>query len=243
MGPTWVLSAADGPHFGPMNLAIREVTGSTNMWSCLIHALYTLMFFPARSRTPIWMLTRQWSFVSRLQSEPKQYTLKRKNSIHRQRNTSEQNFLATLKVRPTMLNRCSLRTNQWVAVLLTFLEHCLTHWGRVTHICVSKIGNIGSDNGLSPGRRQAIIWCNAEILLIGPLGQWNLNLNSWIFIQENAFENVVWKMAVICVIYLYYTAVTVNSALWFLMAWILLAPEHRQPWFCILVSIICSGPA
>ena len=28
---------------------------------------------------------------------------------------------------------------------------------------------IGSDNGLSPGQRQAIIWTNAEILLIGPL--------------------------------------------------------------------------
>ena len=28
---------------------------------------------------------------------------------------------------------------------------------------------IGSDNGLSPDRRQAIIWTNAGILLIGPL--------------------------------------------------------------------------
>ena len=28
---------------------------------------------------------------------------------------------------------------------------------------------IGSDNGLSPGRRQAIIWTNAGILLIEPL--------------------------------------------------------------------------
>ena len=35
-------------------------------------------------------------------------------------------------------------------------------------IYVSKI--IGSDNGLSPVRRQAIIWTNAGILLIGPLG-------------------------------------------------------------------------
>ena len=26
MGPTWVLSAPDGPHVGPRNLAIREVT-------------------------------------------------------------------------------------------------------------------------------------------------------------------------------------------------------------------------
>ena len=39
----------------------------------------------------------------------------------------------------------------------------------MTHICVSKIIIIGSDNGLSPGRRQAIIWTNAGILLIGPL--------------------------------------------------------------------------
>ena len=46
----------------------------------------------------------------------------------------------------------------------------LTHWGRVTHICVSKQTIIGSDNGLSPGRRQAIIRTNAGILLIGPLG-------------------------------------------------------------------------
>ena len=46
----------------------------------------------------------------------------------------------------------------------------LTHWGRVTHICVSKLTIIGLDNGLSPGRRQAIIWTNAGILLIGPLG-------------------------------------------------------------------------
>ena len=46
----------------------------------------------------------------------------------------------------------------------------LTHWGRVTHICVSKHTIIGSDNGLSPGRRQAIIWTNAGILLIGPWG-------------------------------------------------------------------------
>ena len=46
----------------------------------------------------------------------------------------------------------------------------LTHWGRVTHICVSKFSILGSDNGLSPGRRQAIIWTNAGLLLIGPLG-------------------------------------------------------------------------
>ena len=45
----------------------------------------------------------------------------------------------------------------------------LTHWGRVTHICVSELTIIGSNNGLSHGRRQAIIWTNAAILLIGHL--------------------------------------------------------------------------
>ena len=47
---------------------------------------------------------------------------------------------------------------------------CLTYWGRVTHICVSNSTIIGSDNGLSPYRRQAITWTNDGILLIGPLG-------------------------------------------------------------------------
>ena len=44
------------------------------------------------------------------------------------------------------------------------------HWGRMTHICVSKLTIIGSDNDLSPSRRQAIIWTNAGILLIRPSG-------------------------------------------------------------------------
>ena len=125
-------------------------------------------------------------------------------------------------------------------------------WGRVMHICIGKLIIIGSDNGLSPGRRQAIIWTNAGIWLMGPLGtnfsvwiftatrvykpdgfnpfchdcvhivyvyiptllylpyvcifyvypimtkkkklQWNINRNSYIFIQENALENVVCEM-------------------------------------------------
>ena len=45
----------------------------------------------------------------------------------------------------------------------------LTHWGWVTHICIGKLSIIGLDNGLSPGRRQAIIWTNAGISLIGAL--------------------------------------------------------------------------
>ena len=43
----------------------------------------------------------------------------------------------------------------------------LTHWGRVTHICIGKLTIIGSENGLSPSWRQAIVWTNAGLLSIG----------------------------------------------------------------------------
>ena len=77
----------------------------------------------------------------------------------------------------------------------------LTHWGRVTHICVGNLTTIGSDNGLVPVRRQAIIWTHARILSIGPLGtsfsEFFFIPNSYICIQENAFETVVCEMATI----------------------------------------------
>ena len=72
--------------------------------------------------------------------------------------------------------------------------HTLTHWGRVTHICVVKPTIISSDNDLSPIRCQAITWINAGILLIGPLGR-KFNWNSNIFIQKNALKNIVCEMA------------------------------------------------
>ena len=46
----------------------------------------------------------------------------------------------------------------------------IKHWGRVTHICIDNLTIIDSDNALSPGGRQAIIWTNAGIVLIGSLG-------------------------------------------------------------------------
>ena len=67
----------------------------------------------------------------------------------------------------------------------------LTHWGRVTHICVGKLTIIGSDNGLSPGWCQAIIWTNAGILLIRPLGT---NFSEILIgIQTFSFKKMRWK--------------------------------------------------
>ena len=101
-----------------------------------------------------------------------------------------------------LLKQCqdTVKTEMWIVLWMIFKQHqtlslhflwyfhvnrlgtntdpcgfwCLwlTHWGRVTHICVSIIIAIGSDNGLSPNRRQAIIWTNAGILssVIRPSG-------------------------------------------------------------------------
>ena len=61
------------------------------------------------------------------------------------------------------------------------------------HICVGNLTIIGPDNGLSPGRRQAIIWTNAEILLIG---LWATNFSEiLISIQAFSFKKMHLKMS------------------------------------------------
>ena len=68
----------------------------------------------------------------------------------------------------------------------------LTHWDRVMQTCVGILTNIGSDNGLSPGRRQAIIWSrdisNTGILLMGLIGT-NLS-ETWIQIQIFSLKKI-----------------------------------------------------
>ena len=75
----------------------------------------------------------------------------------------------------------------------------LTHWGRVTHICISNLTIIGSNNGLSPGRRQAIVWTNTGKLFIRTIGKNSVKFQSKFrhFHKKNAFENVIWKITAI----------------------------------------------
>ena len=79
-------------------------------------------------------------------------------------------------------NKLNSKLNSWEDRYTNFhrsalLQNCkwsqifqLTHWVRVTHICVGNLTSIVSGNGLSLYRRQAIVWTNAGILLVGPLG-------------------------------------------------------------------------
>ena len=84
----------------------------------------------------------------------------------------------------------------WTLLLLQEENACLwdlnlTHWGWVTHKCISKLTSIGSDNGLLPGRCQAIIWFNAGILLIGPF---KTNFSEiFMEIQTSSLRKWIWK--------------------------------------------------
>ena len=123
----------------------------------------------------------------------------------------------------------------------------LTHWGRVMHICVSKLTIIGSDNGLLPGWRQAIIWTNAGILLIEPLG---INFNEIaIKIHAFSFKNIHLKMASgkwhpFCLCLNVLTHLWPTDAIWRhrsgstlvqVMAWCLMATSHylNQCWLIL----------
>ena len=82
----------------------------------------------------------------------------------------------------------------WTSVLCS-TSLTLTRWGRVTHICVGETTIICSDNGLSPGRRQAIIWTNAGILLIGPLGTNFIEILIGTCLGLNVLNQMAWEAA------------------------------------------------
>ena len=85
-------------------------------------------------------------------------------------------------------------------ILVPFLGiPCSTGWFVISlrlcdvYIYVSKLTIIASHNGLSPGRRQTIIWTNAGILLIGPLvTKFSENLGG---IQTFSFKKMHLKMS------------------------------------------------
>ena len=110
------------------------------------------------------------------------------------------------------------KSNRWKKLLIIFKFQqyiyaaawlhktlALTHWGRVTHICVRKLTIIGSDNGLSPDRRQAIIWTNDGILLIGPL---ETHFNEILIEIHNVYKTNLENMAEMSLLIQYKIAFT-----------------------------------
>ena len=109
---------------------------------------------------------------------------------------------------PSDMMMLTVRETWYQSVLhvtsVTNNTRCLNSCPPVPHICVSESGPHWSGNGLSPVSRQAIIWTNAGILIIRTLRtnfseilSEKYELNSYICIQENAFEKVVCEMVTI----------------------------------------------
>ena len=75
-------------------------------------------------------------------------------------------------LRPTsiflFMSKYHLKNTNKILKKKTFRFNSLRPSGA--YICVSERTTIGSDNGLAPSRRQAIIWTNVEMILIQTLG-------------------------------------------------------------------------
>ena len=95
------------------------------------------------------------------------------------------------------------RANSVESIFMSWCHHdvwvylrtsCLTHWGRLTYLCVGNLTIIGSDNSLAPVRCQDIIWIKASILSVRP---WLICFSEILFkIQKFSFnqdvlENVI----------------------------------------------------
>ena len=78
--------------------------------------------------------------------------------------------MASILSRPQCVNVTYTFHNENARYTQIKSECCLAHWGQVTHICVGNLTIIMSDNGLSPGRCQAIIRTNAGMLFFKSLG-------------------------------------------------------------------------
>ena len=124
-----------------------------------------------------WIILKRLQFLLMFDLIPPQWHNTGFNSLSRK-------LLHVLSKMICCLSSCDLMTlDDSVGIvhrLVKFVCVCFLHFigqmyvlygrGRVTHICISKLTIIGSDNDLSPGRRQAIIWTNDRILLIRTLG-------------------------------------------------------------------------
>ena len=118
------------------------------------------------------------------------------------KSTWDQTMAWCRQVRSHYLNQCWARplcghmaslTNARLTDFNRPRSTALTHLPLVPHLCVSESVSIGSDNGLSPFRRQVTIWTNAGILLIGTLGT---NFSEiWIKIQNFSFTKIYFKMS------------------------------------------------
>ena len=70
---------------------------------------------------------------------------------------------------------------------------CSAYWGRMTHLCISKLSLHCFKWWLSPDRRQTVIWTNVDLLLIEHVGT---NFREvWIRIQHFLLKKINLKVS------------------------------------------------
>ena len=99
-----------------------------------------------------------------------------------------------------LLTPINLSTHTHTYIYIVYISHKnefhgnpITHWSRVTHICINKLIIIGSNNGLSPVQHRAIIWTNAGLLLNGHTGTISSDIS--IEIHIFSFKKIHFKMS------------------------------------------------
>ena len=172
---------------------------------------------------PSHYLNHCWNIVNWTLGNKLQWNFNRNSNIFIQENAFENVVckMASICLGLNVLNEClyqhtwvntsltPLYANMWIKRFSVLIECCSEGVVKCVHlppvfrvnslrpsdayICVGNLATIGSDNGLSPARRQAIIWTNAGILLIGPLGT---NLSEILIgIQTFSFTKMHLKMS------------------------------------------------
>ena len=104
MGPTWVLSAPDWLHVGPMNLTIKDVNVGLTLISCSVWQYFW------RSHPPFWMISSDHGMVKR---------------NHNGQRNSEEN-MSNHRVNPVSADGLPQLGATYAATAMIRL----THWGR-----------------------------------------------------------------------------------------------------------------
>ena len=134
---------------GVNSLWPNEAIGCRNTGSPLPRQRLCVRSMPIHNQTKWWLIAN-WPPGNKLWIKTKYCSL---NAL--------ENFvckMAAILCRPQYVHKVNIVENSKVEQgLFYMISFQNSSWGRVTHICVANPIIIGSDNGLSPGRRQAIV--------------------------------------------------------------------------------------
>ena len=165
MGPTWVLSAPCWPHVGPMKLVISEVMDTGYSLICE-HFLWNCS---------------QVTECNRVCTFDDKSTLVQVMAWCSQATSNYLSQCWARSILPYGITRShwGFIEAEW-CIYVSVNKH---HWFRLWLVAWSV-----------PSHYLNQCWNVVNWTLRNKL-QWHFDWNSYIFIQENAFENVVWKMA------------------------------------------------